>query len=281
VFALKSLRRVSQPSAASKPLLAVGNPLLDGAPEERSRADAARSKQFCPGLVRLPRTASSTRRLHVRGGGPGSTKIASIQELRLQAPLPETADELCAVASHLKVAPEDVLLGQRATETAIKRLNSEGRLSQYRVLHFATHGTLGGEIGGVEQAGLLLTPPETGSQDDDGYLSADEVVALKLDADWVVLSACNTAGASRSYAELPQAFFYAGARALLASHWAVASEATVKLVTMTIEGASTTPRIGRAEALRQAMLSMIDNGGLYETHPAYWAPFVVIGEGAG
>lgn len=276
VFALKSLRGVSKPSAASRPLLAVGNPLLEGSPKERPRAELAQSKQSCPELVNLRRVASSTRRLHIRGGGPGSAKIASTEEIRWQAPLPETADELCAVASHLKLEPDDVLLGQRATEAAIKRLSREGRLSDYRVLHFATHGTLGGEIGGVEQAGLLLTPPETGSQDDDGYLSASEVADLRLDAEWVILSACNTAGTSRSYAQLPRAFFYAGARALLASHWAVASDATVKLVTRTVESTSA---MGRAEALRHAMLTMIDQGEPNETHPAYWGPFVVMGEG--
>jgi CHAT domain-containing protein len=276
VFALKSLRRVSKPSAATKPLLAVGNPLLDGRPEEHSSAELAKSRQSCPELVNLRRIASSTRRLQVRAGDTDSSKIATLQQIRSQAPLPETVDELCAVASHLKSDPEDVLLGQMATETSIKRLNRQGRLSDYRVLHFATHGTLGGEIDGLGEAGLLLTPPETETGDDDGYLSASEVADLKLDADWVVLSACNTAGKARSYAQLPRAFFYAGARAVLASHWAVASEATVKLVTRTIKAAST---MGRAEALRHGMLTLIDKGEPYETHPAYWGPFVVMGEG--
>src|SRR5262249_41593197 len=106
-----------------------------------------------------------------------------------------------------------------------------------------------------------------------------EIAQLKLDAEWVVLSACNTAGRSLSHAQLPRAFFYAGVRALLASHWPVASEATVKLVTTTIRNAGNVSGMGRAEARGHARLSMIDQVD-HESLPAYWAPFVVIGEGA-
>jgi len=74
-------------------------------------------------------------------------------------------------------------------------------------------------------------------------------------------------------------FFYAGARALLVSHWEVYSDATVKLVTKAVRAISD-DAVGRAEALRRAMLDMIDNGAPHEAHPSYWAPFVVVGEGA-
>jgi CHAT domain-containing protein len=130
---------------------------------------------------------------------------------------------------------------------------------------------------------LIFTPPKEATGLDDGYLSASEVAALKLDADWVILSACNTAAGGAQGAEalsgLARAFIYAGARALLVSHWSVDSAATVKLVTSAVGATARDKTIGRAEALRRAMLEMIDTGEGRQMHPAYWAPFVVVGEG--
>jgi CHAT domain-containing protein len=187
---------------------------------------------------------------------------------------------LCAVAKDLRLASSDILLGAKATETALKGMN----LAQYRVLHFATHGTVAGEIEGTSEPGLILTPPAQQTELDDGYLSASEVAALKLDADWVILSACNTAAGGAAGAEalsgLARAFIYAGARALLVSHWSVDSAATVKLITSAVGAITRDAKLGRAEALRGAMLALIDNGEPKEMHPVYWAPFVVVGEGA-
>jgi hypothetical protein len=100
----------------------------------------------------------------------------------------------------------------------------------------------------------------------------------------VILSACNTAGGGVNSAEalsgLARAFFYAGARSLLVSHWHVDSQATVALITQVFEAQERNPKIGRAGALRQAMLSLIKSKQR-TWHPAYWAPFVVVGEGSG
>jgi CHAT domain-containing protein len=119
---------------------------------------------------------------------------------------------------------------------------------------------------------------------DDGYLSASEIAALKLDADWVILSACNTAAGDAASAEalsgLARAFIYAQARALLVSHWAVDSNATVKLITASMREIARDKTVGRAEALRRAMVRLIDHGEPHEVHPSYWAPFIVVGEGA-
>jgi CHAT domain-containing protein len=129
---------------------------------------------------------------------------------------------------------------------------------------------------------LLLTPPALTSEEDDGLLTASEIIQLKLDADWVVLSACNTAASDKPGAAalsgLARAFFYAGARALLVSHWAVNSEATVKLITQAFDEIKADPKLGRAEAMRRSMVAMIGTAGL--AHPSLWAPFVVVGEGA-
>jgi CHAT domain len=130
----------------------------------------------------------------------------------------------------------------------------------------------------------ILTPPRKASEEDDGYLSASEIAGLKLDADWVILSACNTAAGAATSSEalsgLARAFIYAQARALLVSHWEVCSEATVKLITKAIREMARDPNVGRAEAMRRSMLALIDKGEPHEAHPAYWAPFVVVGESA-
>ena len=150
-------------------------------------------------------------------------------------------------------------------------------------MHFATHAALAGEVSGSAEPGLLLSPPVHGTEGDDGYLSASEVAALKLDAEWVILSACNTAAGDAKGADalsgLARAFFYAGARALLVSHWYVDSDATMALVRGAFAELKANPNQGRAWALRRAMLTMIDMGEPHQAHPAAWAPFVVVGEG--
>jgi CHAT domain-containing protein/tetratricopeptide (TPR) repeat protein len=283
VSSLKALRRVAKPSVAARPMLGVGNPLLNGNPADRpweaKWAQLAREKQVCPQTVwqRVAKLAAKHRsvtKVATRGGR------ADLDHLKMQVPLHDTADELCAVAKDLRLASSDILLGAKATETTLKGMN----LTQYRVLHFATHGTVAGEIEGTSEPGLILTPPAQQTELDDGYLSASEVAALKLDAEWVILSACNTAAGGAHGAEalsgLARAFIYAGARALLVSHWSVDSAATVKLITSAVGAITRDAKVGRAEALRGAMLALIDNGESKETHPVYWAPFVVVGEGA-
>ena len=284
VSSLRALRRDAKASRGAKPYLGIGNPLLDG-PDGRyaGLARQAREKQTCPRplaqrVAGLPGARPGVRQPTVRAG------LVDLAHLRAQTPLPETADELCAVARSLKVGSEVVRLGVKASEGYLKRLSDENRLADYRLLHFATHGALAGEFTGTAEPGLILNPPETATERDDGYLSASEIADLKLDADWVILSACNTAAGGADNAEalsgLARAFFYAGARALLVSHWAVYSDATVKLATDMLSATADNSGHGRAEALRGAMLALIDKGAPPEAHPAYWAPFVVVGEGA-
>ena len=114
-------------------------------------------------------------------------------------------------------------------------------------------------------------------------MTASEIAALKLDADWVILSACNTAAGGAQGAEalsgLARAFIYAQARALLVSHWEVDSDAAVKLITGAMTRLAANKDIGRAEAMRQSMLALIGNGAPQEAQPAFWAPFVLAGEG--
>jgi CHAT domain-containing protein len=290
VSSLKALRRVARPSAARKPMIGFGNPLLDGDQNDarfgayfKAAAQRARDSQSCAApraevrmaMASAPRGVVRLRAL--RG-------LADGKLLRLQDPLPETADELCAVARDLEADANDIHLGARATEAEVKQLSASGELARYRFVHFATHGALAGELDRNSEPGLLLTPPAEASEEDDGYLTASEIAGLKLDADWVVLSACNTAGAGTQGAEalsgLARAFIYAQARALLVSHWAVNSGATVSLVTGAMRRLAADTSIGRAEAMRQSMLDLIDKGEPQQAGPAFWAPFAVVGEGA-
>jgi CHAT domain-containing protein/tetratricopeptide (TPR) repeat protein len=284
VSSLKALRQLVKEGHANRALIGFGNPLLPG-PDARyaALAAAARSKTSCPELPKQKVAELSGKHrgvlaMNLRSG------LANAGEIRSLAPLPETADELCAVARDLKASDKDIWLGNRATEAEVKRLSEAGELAKYRIVHFATHGALAGQLGSNSEPGLILTPPTTATEGDDGYLSASEIAALKLDADWVILSACNTAAGGEEGAEalsgLARAFFYAGARALLVSHWAVASDTTVKLITGAVGRLTADKGVGRAEAMRQSMLALIDKGEANETHPAFWAPFVVVGEGA-
>jgi CHAT domain-containing protein len=158
-------------------------------------------------------------------------------------------------------------------------------LCDYRIIYFATHGLVAGDIKGLGEPSLALTLPQQPTEKDDGLLTASEIAALSLNADWVVLSACNTIAGDKPGAEalsgLARAFFYAGARALLVSHWAVDSSAATRLTTATFDIVKSNPKLGRAEGLRRAMLAyMNDAADPRRAYPAFWAPFVVVGEGA-
>jgi tetratricopeptide (TPR) repeat protein/CHAT domain-containing protein len=287
VSSLKALRLFAKESHASNAFIGFGDPLLDGDPnhykDDAIAAKLAREAR-CPGNVAQQLASLSDRGPRTRLGVRSTSGLTNIANLRSWAPLPETADELCAVAHDLGVDPRtQVYLGAMATESKVKQLSADGVLAKYKIIHFATHGALAGEVSGTSEPGLLLTPPDKASEIDDGYLTATEIAALKLDADWVILSACNTAAGGAQGAEalsgLARAFFYAGARSLLVSHWEVSSESTVKLITKAIAELKSDPKIGRAEALRRAMLSLITTGKDYEAHPGFWAPFVLVGEG--
>ena len=279
---LSALRQFAKTSQAPKPYIGIGNPLLTG-PDGRDRR-AFEVAGCTVGSDLIPKSANLV-------GNPTTpflrSATANVELLRQQLPLPETADELCRVARFAGAQVDDVILGLKATETEIKMMSRDGRLAQSRIVHFATHGLLAGEtalfLAAKAEPSLILTPPETASETDDGLLTASEVANLKLDADWVVLSACNTAGGGEVGAEalsgLARAFFYAGARSLLVSHWAVDSDATVTLITSAFAAMAKEPGMTQGRALSSAMAALIDRGGR-EAHPSYWSPFVVVGGSA-
>jgi CHAT domain-containing protein len=185
------------------------------------------------------------------------------------------------VAQNLGATSADIHLGRDASEATVKR----APLADYSIVYFATHGLVAGDIKGLAEPSLALTiPPQPGDLD-DGLLTASEVAQLKLNADWVVLSACNTIAGGKPGAEalsgLARAFFYAGARALLVSHWSVASDAATRPTTATFDILKADPTLGRAEAMRRAMLAYInDTSEPRNAYTAIWGPFSIIGEGA-
>lgn len=175
----------------------------------------------------------------------------------------------------------DIHLGIDASESVIKKT----KLDDYRIVYFATHGLVAGDIKGLAEPSRALTIPQQPSLYEDGLLAASEIAQLKLNADWVVLSASNTIAGDKPGAEalsgLDRAFFYAGARALLVSHWAVDSAAATRLTTVTFDKIKAGPKLGRSETLRRSMLDfMYDVSDPRNAHPAYWVSFLVVGEGA-
>lgn len=272
VASLAALRQVAPAAAAgSRRFLGVGDPVIGrGGPIRCADEDAA--------PVRVAQAQEVTGGL-VRSAGGG---VADVEAVRALSRLPDTRCELEAIAATL--GGGTLLLDAMATETELKRLNDEGELADHRILAFATHGLTAGVIGGGEPA-LVMTPPAAASTLDDGLLTASEIAALSLDADWVILSACDTAAGQESGGEslsgLARAFFYAGSRSLMVSHWPVVSSAAVRITTGAFDRLARSPEIGRAEAVRQSLVALLDDpsSGEAELHPRYWAPFSLVGEG--
>jgi CHAT domain-containing protein len=247
IASLRALRGISKPSTAPQPFIGFGAPVF--------KAAAANN--------------NSSRKL--------SKSITKTRQAVLNAlsSLPATADELKSVARYLGAPQSSVILGNNASETGVKKRD----LESYKILAFATHGLTAGGQYGLEEPALALTP---GSKD-DGILTASEISSLKLNADWVILSACNTAAGQDENNEglsgLARAFLYAGSRALLVSHWPVETISAKKLTVGIFKQLRAEAKIGRAEALRRSIGALVDNSEPHFAHPAFWAPFVLVGDG--
>jgi CHAT domain-containing protein len=288
VGTLQTLRSVPAGRGSRRPFVGFGDPYFSeeqarGAEAETARRRVAQAEDG-DGPYSL---TSSFRKLAVSPGGD----VAHSDLARLPR-LPDTAEEVLGIARAMGADLErDVFLGREANEQKVKTLD----LSQYRVIAFATHGLLPGDIDGLTQPALALSAPEVAHIDGDGLLTTDEIFGLRLDADWVVLSACNTASGADAGAEaisgLGRAFFYAGARALLVSNWPVETTSARALTTDLFRRQQNNPRLTRAEALRQTMNTLIDRGAFIDpkttravfsyAHPIFWAPFTLVGDGQG
>jgi CHAT domain-containing protein len=212
VASLRALRAFAKENRTGKPFIGFGDPVFQkvptGPPNRRGQEQRVASNETVRGVSGYFRGA-----------------FGDVSALRHLAPLYDTADELKGIAASLGAPANELILGANASETAVKSLSGSGRLAEYRVVAFATHGLVAGDIQGLAEPALALTVPDEPTEADDGLLTASEVATLKLNADWVILSACNTAAGDKPGAEalsgLARAFFYAGARGLLVSHWQV------------------------------------------------------------
>lgn len=191
------------------------------------------------------------------------------------APLPETKKELELIASNFDSSL--VLSGSNATEENLRATS----LHKYDVLSFATHALVANEIGGIVEPSLVLTPGDYESSDNDGLLQMSEIAKLDMNADIVLLSACNTASpyassSSEGLSGLANSFFQAGAKSLLVSYWSVISESAVDLTTRMFRSSND----GRSYAHkhRNAVMDLLRNSkDPSKLHPSYWAPFSVVG----
>ena len=197
--------------------------------------------------------------------------------------LPDTRDELLSIAQALQADPKnDLHLGASATKQSVLQSSTSGQLHKKRVLVFATHGLIAGDLPNLNQPALALaTTEEVATNPLAALLTLDDVLRLKLNADWVVLSACNTAASDGKGEEamsgLARGFFYAGSRSLLVTHWSVDSASAKELTTATFSHRAAHPTERKAESLRQAMLQVMAKP--QQMHPAYWAPYALVGDG--
>jgi CHAT domain-containing protein len=265
---LASLRRAPPVAAAKRTFVGFGDPVF-------GKAQAGEGALASRGALALRSV-------------PKLDKVDSADLAQLPR-LPDTAEEVREVAKALGADPSrDVYLREAASEKTLLAMN----LAEPRIIAFATHGLVPGDLNGLTQPALALSAPEVVKGDDDGLLTMEEILGLKLNAEWVVLSACNTAAGSGAGAEavsgLGRAFFYAGARALLVSNWPVETRSARELMVGVFERYAKDPSQRKSAALREAMLAMIDGEGyrdpasgksLYRyAHPLFWAPFVVVGD---
>jgi CHAT domain-containing protein len=199
--------------------------------------------------------------------------------------LPYSSKEVRAITAAYGINPDSgsIFLGHEATKKALLGLD----LSHYRILHFATHAVMGDEVKWITQPALVFSPDGTGMPDND-VLKMAEIFNLRLNADLVVLSACETARGKFSRGEgiigLTSAFLFAGSRSVVASLWSVNDESTGFFMKSFYAGLKR--GLSKAEALREARLHTMESAiksditGERESlaSPYFWAPFVLIGQ---
>jgi CHAT domain-containing protein len=280
--ALVSLRADPRRGAGGQAFAGFGDPVFTRAQLARPAAAAAAPAVAARG--------GAARELAVHRRAVPDVPVNQTASVETLPPLPETATEIRALARAMGADPRNsVYLREQAAEHLLKSMD----LRRFRVLAFATHGLVPGDLDGLTQPALALSSPSVVGGDDDGLLTMSEILGLRLDSDWVVLSACNTASGNGEGAEaisgLGSAFFYAGSRALLVSSWPVETTSAMALTTTLFRRQAEAPGQSRAAALRSTMLQLIDGPGrsvsgqtLFSyAHPLFWAAFSIHGEGGG
>jgi CHAT domain-containing protein len=287
--AIVTLRRLPRGSPARDKLIGFGDPYFN--PDQAAEAQREQAAPMVVASAAGAETENVTRGIPLRLRASPHTEENDAATLAILPRLPDTRFELISMAEALEADPAKALfLGKAANEQNVETLD----LAHYRIVAFSTHGLIPGDLDGLTQPALALTAPEVAGVKGDGLLTMEKILALKLDADWVVLSACNTAAGAGAGAEaasgLGSAFFYAGTRALLVTNWSVHSASARELITDLFRRQRTDPALTRGEALRQAMMALLDGPGAVDgsgrtvysyAHPLFWAPYSVIGDGGG
>lgn len=184
--------------------------------------------------------------------------------------LPASEKELRDLAAIINGKKTALLLGPDATETAI----AATMVPPQSIIAFATHGLVSGELEGLKEPALLVAPDDQS----DGLLTVSEIAKLSLPAEWVILSACNSAASigpdDPGLSGLAEAFMRAGGRHILATHWIVQDDIASMLTLETLKYAG--EGLSAPQALQRAIASVrAQSDG--KLHPAFWAPFMVIG----
>lgn len=286
--ALVALRKAAPVASEQLPFVGFGDPLfVSAAPRDATKRDlSVRRLAITPSptdtaIVAAPTTPDGQPR-SVRPDASAEVAVPLSDVFSHLPALPDTGDELRDMAAAMGAdLQRDLFLRRRATVCNVKATD----LSRYRVVAFATHSLAAGEVAGLDQPALVMSNPVlVNGTCNNGLLSLDDVFALKLNADWVVLSACDTGSddgiRSEAVSGLGRAFFYAGARSLLVSNWAVETVSARLLTTRLFRIQATNPGITRSEALRRSMLDLMSLPGTDYGHPAFWAAFSLVGDGA-
>jgi CHAT domain-containing protein len=192
--------------------------------------------------------------------------------------LPGTLSEVNNIKDVVKKA--EIFTGIDVTEKKIKELSGNGKLSEYKVLHFATHGRVVPEV--PELSAVVLSQFENEQGREDGFLCMGEIAKLDIKADFVSLSACET-GLGKIYGGegvvgLTQSFLLAGANAVSVSLWQVADESTSQFMVSMYDRVQDKD-ISYADAMTEVKRRFIsgDFGDKYKS-PYFWAPFVYYGK---
>ena len=279
ISSLKALRDRGAPEG-DLPFLGIGHPSLEG----KTTQTAANDNNDDADVIK-----------RITLGLGDTVDVKRVKEL---SPVPQTAGMLQALAAALNADGSHVLLRDDAEERDLRALEKDKTLKEYQTIAFGTHALIARELRqvGLNEPALVLSPPANDTEEydpnNDGLLRASEVVGLTLDADWVLLTACNTAAPDGTLGAEPltglaKSFFYAGARSLLVSHWPAEATATARLAPAMIQ--ETNQGSSKAQALRQAMRQMKQdttcgpNAPTTQTcpenaHPALWATFTISGE---
>lgn len=269
--------RAARPGAGERlPFVGFGDPVFGtGGPAPAATTRGLRSLRPLALRSAGPSTASPNSERTTARDAAGATLTAIFG---LLPALPDTREELQNIGSALGVDTQrDLFLGPQASEGNVKRAN----LGRYRIVDFATHGLIPGDIPGLDEPALALANPSLADDSaNDGLLTLSEVLGLKLQADWVVLSACNTASGDGRNEEavsgLGRAFFFAGTHRLLVSYWPVETTSARLLTTELFRQQLRFPERPKAEHLRQSMLTLMARPEY--AHPLFWAPFGIIGD---